>query len=44
VQRLGIASYVRKPPDLEEFLRIGEILKRILLESRRGRPQKIREA
>jgi chemotaxis family two-component system response regulator Rcp1 len=34
VERLGIERYLRKPPDLEEFLQMGEVLKQILLESK----------
>lgn len=28
--RLGIECYLRKPPDIEEFMRIGTILKEVL--------------
>lgn len=37
VEQLGIARYIRKPPDLEEFLRVGPVLKQILLENRTSR-------
>lgn len=31
-KQLGVARYITKAPDLEEFLRLGEIVKQILLE------------
>lgn len=31
VERLGIEQYVRKPPNLDEFLQIGAVLKEILM-------------
>jgi chemotaxis family two-component system response regulator Rcp1 len=37
--QLGVDRYIIKPLDLEEFLRIGETVKQILLESRPDRPQ-----
>jgi CheY-like chemotaxis protein len=37
VETLGIERYLQKPPDLEEFLEMGTILKQILLESKARR-------
>jgi len=34
--RLGIECYLRKPPDFEEFMRIGTILKEVLIRNRRS--------
>ena len=34
VRNLGIERYLRKPPDLADFLEIGLVLKQILLESK----------
>ena len=36
VMQLGIERYIRKPPDLEDFLQIGPILKDILLKKKRS--------
>ena len=33
-EELGIDCYITKPPDLEDFLQIGQILKQILLETK----------
>lgn len=33
---LGVSRYIVKPLDLEEFLRIGEVVKQLLLESKPG--------
>jgi CheY-like chemotaxis protein len=33
-EHLRVARYITKPPDLEAFLQIGDIVKEILLESR----------
>jgi CheY-like chemotaxis protein len=33
-EQLDFARYIRKPPDLEDFLRIGEVLKDVLLQSK----------
>ncbi len=32
-KELGVARYITKPPELEEFLRIGDVMKQVLLES-----------
>jgi CheY-like chemotaxis protein len=37
VQQLGVERYLQKPPDLEEFLQIGMVLKQILLAGSGGR-------
>jgi CheY-like chemotaxis protein len=36
-ERLRVARYIVKPPNLEEFLRIGTVLKEILLQSQARR-------
>jgi len=33
-EQLRVSRYIRKPPDLEEFLKIGEILKGVIEEAR----------
>jgi CheY-like chemotaxis protein len=33
---LRVSRHIVKPPDLEEFLRIGEIVKALLMEERGG--------
>ena len=37
VERLGIERYLQKPPELENFLKIGGILKQILIENKARR-------
>jgi len=37
LERLGVARYVAKPPDLESFLQIGALLKEILVQSQARR-------
>lgn len=37
MEQLGISRYITKPPNLEDFLQIGEVLKQVLLE-RKGSP------
>jgi len=36
-EHLQVARYIMKPPDLEEFLRIGSALKEVLLRSETGK-------
>lgn len=35
-EHLQLASYIMKPPDLEDFLQIGRVLKEILLQRQAG--------
>ena len=35
---LGIGRFITKPPDLEDFLHIGQVLKEMLIESKTGTP------
>ena len=37
-EHLQVARYIMKPPDLEDFLQIGRVLKGILLQSQAGNP------
>jgi hypothetical protein len=37
MQQLGVARYLTKPSDLEEFLRLGVVLKEILLKGAASR-------
>jgi CheY-like chemotaxis protein len=39
-EHLLVARYITKPPDLEEFLRIGAVVKEILMASQSGRAEK----
>lgn len=36
VEKLGIGRFITKPPHLDDFLRIGEMLKEMLLERKTG--------
>ena len=35
---LGIGRFITKPPDLDDFLQIGQVLKEMLIESKTGTP------
>lgn len=36
VERYGIARFIAKPPDLDEYLKIGTMIKELLAENRAG--------
>ena len=42
MRELGVERFITKPPNLDEFLRIGEVLKELLLTRRAQRASNTR--